>query len=169
METLQTILNRRSIRKYTSQKISEEKIDAILKAATYAPSAMNYQPWHFIVIDERKDIDQINKINPHAEMMMQAQLAIIICGDSKLEMNIDYLVQGCSAATQNALLAIHDAGLGGVWVSVYPNKDIIEGIKRYYGIPENIIPISAIAIGYPDEVKEKEDRFNKEKIHKNRW
>ena len=169
METLQTIQTRRSIRKYTSQKISGDKIDTILKAAMYAPSAMNYQPWHFIVLEERKDIDQINKINPHAEMMMQAPLAIIICGDLNLEMNIDYLVQGCSAATQNALLAIHEVGLGGVWVSVYPNKDIIEGIRKYFRIPENIVPVSAIAIGYPDEVKENEDRFHREKIHQGRW
>ncbi len=169
METLLSIQTRRSIRKYDSQKIPGEKIEAILKAAMYAPSAMNYQPWHFIVLEERKDIDQINKINPHAEMMAQAPLAIIVCGDLKSEMNIDYLVQDCSAATQNALLAIHELGLGGVWVSVYPNKDIIEGIRRYYRLPENIVPISAIALGIPDETKEAEDRFHKEKIHYNCW
>jgi len=169
MDTLETILNRRSIRKYTNQKISEEKIEKILKSAMYAPSAMNYQPWHFIVIDKREAIDQIFKINPHAEMAKEAQLAIIVCGDTKLEMNIDYLVQDCSAATQNALLAIHDLGLGAVWVSSYPNKDTIDGIRKYYGLPENIVPISIIALGYPAEKVTAEERFNESRIHKSKW
>ena len=169
METLQTIQTRRSIKKYTSERISVNKIEAILKAAMYAPSARNYQPWHFIVLEERRDIDQISKINTHAEMMLQAPLAIIICGDTKLETNIENLVMGCSAATQNALLAIHELGLGGIWVSIYPMKDIVDEVKKFYGLPENILPISAIAIGVPNEIKESEDRFHKEKIHYHRW
>ncbi len=169
METLKAILTRRSIRSYKSKKIPQAKINQIIKAAMYAPSAMNYQPWHFIVLDDRKDIDQICIINPHADMVKQATLAIIICGDSKLEINIDYLVQDCSAATQNALLAIHNLGLGGVWVSSYPNKDIIEGLRKYFGIPENIVPISIIALGYPAEQPSAEDRFNKSRIHYNKW
>jgi nitroreductase len=169
MDTFETILNRRSIRKYTNEKISEEKIDKILKAAMYAPSAMNYQPWHFIVIDKREAIDQIFNINPHADMVKGAQLAIIVCGDTKLEMNIDYLVQDCSSATQNALLAIHELGLGAVWISSYPNKETIEGIRKYYGLPENIVPVSIISLGYPAEQITTEDRFNKTRIHNNKW
>jgi len=169
MDTMETILNRRSIRKYTNQKISEEQIEKIIKAAMYAPSAMNYQPWHFVVIDEREAIDQIFKINPHAEMAKEAQLAIIVCGDSKLEMNIDYLVQDCSAATQNALLEIHALGLGAVWISSYPNTDTISGIRNYYGLPENIVPVSIISLGFPAEEVTAEERFNKSRIHKNKW
>ena len=135
----------------------------------YAPSAMNYQPWHFVVIDEREAIDQIFKINPHAEMAKEAQLAIIVCGDSKLEMNIDYLVQDCSAATQNALLEIHALGLGAVWISSYPNTDTISGIRNYYGLPENIVPVSIISLGFPAEEVTAEERFNKSRIHKNKW
>lgn len=169
MDTFETILNRRSIRKYTNEEISEEKIDKILKAAMYAPSAMNYQPWHFIVIDKREAIDQIFNINPHADMVKGAQLAIIVCGDTKLEMNIDYLVQDCSSATQNALLAIHELGLGAVWISSYPNKETIEGIRKYYELPENIVPVSIISLGYPAEQITTEDRFNKTRIHNNKW
>ena len=169
METFEAIFNRRSIRKYTGEKIPEDKIEQILKAAMYAPSAMNYQPWHFIVIDKREAIDQIFKINFHAEMVKEAALAIIICGDSKLEMNIDYLVQDCSAATQNALLAIHTLGLGAVWVSSYPNMETIEGLRKYYEIPENIIPVSIISLGYPAEQIITEDRFNKSRVHSNKW
>ena len=169
MNTIKAILSRRSIRQYKKKKVSKEKINQILKAAMYAPSAMNYQPWHFIVIDNRENIDQLYKLNPHAEMLLKAPLAIIICGDLKAEMSIDYLVQDCSAATQNALLAIHELGLGGVWISSYPNKDTVEGIKRYYGIPKNIVPVSIISLGYVNEEVKTEDRFNKSKIHFNKW
>ena len=169
MNTIKAILSRRSIRQYKKKKVSKEKINQILKAAMYAPSAMNYQPWHFIVIDKREDIDQLYKLNPHADMLLKAPLAIIICGDLKVEMDIDYLVQDCSAATQNALLTIHDLGLGGVWISSYPNKDTVEGIKRYYRIPENIVPVSIIVLGYAKEEVVAEDRFNKTKIHFNKW
>ncbi len=169
METLQAILTRRSIKKYTSKKISQDQIETILKAAMYAPSAKNSQPWHFIVLEDRNDIDQIHKLNPRNEMMLQAPAAIIVCGDSSIEPNIDNLVMSCSAAAQNALLAVHSLGLGSVWVSAYPIKDIIEGIKKYFNLPENIVPFSVIPVGYPDEVKENDDRFHKEKIHLNRW
>ncbi|MDR3627282.1 MAG: nitroreductase family protein, partial [Ignavibacteriaceae bacterium] len=159
MNTLKALQSRRSIRQYKKTRVSKEKINQILKATMYAPSAMNYQPWQFIVLDKRKDIDHLYKINPHAEMLLKAPLAIIICGDLKLEMNIDYLVQDCSAATQNALLAIHELGLGGVWISAYPNKDTVEGIRKYYKIPKNIVPVSIISLGYPAEEVKTEDRF----------
>jgi nitroreductase len=169
MNTLKALQSRRSIRQYKRTRVSKEKINQILKAAMYAPSAMNYQPWQFIVLDKREDIDHLYKINPHAEMLSKAPLAIIICGDLKLEMNIDYLVQDCSAATQNALLAIHELGLGGVWVSAYPNKDTVTGIRKYYKIPKNIVPVSIISLGYPAEKVKTENRFDKSMIHFNKW
>jgi nitroreductase len=169
MNTLKAILSRRSIRQYKKKKVSKQKINEILKAAMYAPSAMNYQPWHFLVVDKREDINHLYKINPHAEMLLKAPLAIIVCGDLKAEVNIDYLVQDCSAATQNALLAIHNLGLGGVWISAYPNKDAVEQIKKYYEIPENIVPVSIISLGYPAEEIKTEDRFIKSRIHSNKW
>ena len=169
MNSLKAILTRRSIRKYKKTKVSKEKINQILKAAMYAPSAMNYQPWQFLVLDKREDIDHLYKINPHAEMLLKAPLAIIVCGDLKTEMNIDYLVQDCSAATQNALLAIHELELGGVWISSYPNKETVEGIRNYFGMPENIIPVSIISLGYPDEEVKADDRFDKSRIHFDKW
>jgi len=169
MNTLKAILSRRSIRQYKKKKVSKQKINEILKAAMYAPSAMNYQPWHFLVVDKREDINHLYKINPHAEMLLKAPLAIIVCGDLKAEMNIDYLVQDCSAATQNALLEIHNLGLGGVWISAYPNQNAVEQIKKYYEIPENIVPVSIISLGYPAEEVKNEDRFIKSRIHSNKW
>ncbi|MHB8579928.1 MAG: nitroreductase family protein [Ignavibacteriaceae bacterium] len=169
MDTLEAIITRRSIRQYTPQNIPEDKIKLILQSAMYAPSAMNYQPWHFIVIDKKDTIEGLQSIFLHADMLKQATLLIIVCGDSELEKSIDNLVQDCSAATENALISIHALGLGGIWLSIYPNRDVINGLKKTLELPENIIPLTAIPIGFPAEVKESENRYNTTRIHSNKW
>ena len=134
-----------------------------------APSARNFQPWQFIVTTERNILDKIPKVHPYAEMMYQATLAILVCGDLNLEKSVEYCAVNCSAATQNILLAAHDCGLGAVWLGVYPREERIAGLKKLFNIPDDIIPISLIACGYPDEEFESEDRFKRERIHKNHW
>ena len=134
-----------------------------------APSARNFQPWQFIVTTERNILDKIPKVHPYAEMMYQATLAILVCGDLNLEKSVEYCAVNCSAATQNILLAAHDCGLGAVWLGVYPREERIAGLKKLFNIPDDIIPISLIACGYPDEELEAEDRFKRERIHKNHW
>jgi nitroreductase len=169
METIKAILTRRSIRKYKNKEIPRDISDKILKAAMYAPSAFNNQPWQYIVTDKREIIDEEQKIIPHAEMLQQAVLTILICGDKNLEQNIDLIVLNCAAATQNALLAAHDLGLGAVWISAYPVKENMNGLKNLFKLPENIIPISILSIGYPDEEVTSEERYKPERIHYNSW
>ena len=169
METMKAILTRRSIRKYKAKEITKEQVNEIIKAAMYAPSAFNKQPWQFLAVDKKEILDKIFKIIPHAEMLQQAAAAIIVCGDKNLEENINLIALNCSAATQNALLAIHDLGLGAVWVSAYPADETITGLKKLFNLPENIVPISVLSIGYPDEVVPAEERFIPEKIHFNNW
>lgn len=169
MELMEAILNRRSIRQYEKKKIEQEKIDTILKAAMYAPSAMNYQSWEFVVIDNPDLFTRIHSIITHAEMLKGAALAILVCGDKNKEKYVEYNVQNCSAATQNLLLAAHSEGIGAVWVAVYPNEEVTAGIKKLFNLPENIIPFTLVAMGYPAEAKETEERFFREKIHLNTW
>ncbi len=169
METFKAILTRRSIRKYTNKKIPEDQINKILKAAMYAPSAFNNQPWQYIVIDKRELLDEILKAIPHAEMLKETTLAIIICGDKTLEQNIELIALNCAAATQNALLAIHDFGLGAVWISAYPVEEYMKGLTNLFKLPENIVPISLLSIGYPGEEVTTEERFKPERIHNNSW
>ena len=80
MDALEAIFTRRSIRKYTSQPIPEELIEQILKAAMYAPSADNQQPWHFVVIDDQHILDAITQFHPYAQMLKSAPLAIAVIG-----------------------------------------------------------------------------------------
>ena len=169
MDTIESIITRRSIRQYTAQKVPEDKVKRILQAAMYAPSAMNLQPWHFIVFDRKELIEGLIKPVPHADMLKQAPLAIVFCGDNSIEKNVDYIVQDCSASIENALLAAHAAGLGAVWIGIYPDEGIIENLRAHLGLPPNIIPVSAVAFGFPAEVKETEDRYSLRKIHSNKW
>lgn len=169
MEVQEALLNRRSIRKYKDQKISNENIDKILKTAMYAPSAMNLQPWQFIVIDEKDVlIETINSIH-YAEMLRQSAAAILVCGDVGIEKNESWLLQNCSASIQNILLAAHGLGIGSCWISIHGMDDVYKKIKGQFKLPENIVPVSLISLGYPDETVTAEERFKKEKIHYNKW
>lgn len=169
MEALEALKTRRSIRKYKKEKISEEIIMELLNCAMYSPSAFDYQPWHFIVIDKKEIFDNILKAATHAEMIKDASHAIILCGDKKLEENTGLLIQDLSAATQNLLLAAHTYGLGAVWVGIYPFEEIVNGIKDLFSLPENIIPVSMAVIGYPGETPEQPERYKKERVHLNKW
>ena len=169
MEIMEGILTRRSIRKFTDKPVLEEDINDLLKAGMQAPSAGNKQPWHFIVITERKILDAIPEFHEYSKMLKQSPVAILVCGDFEAEKYCGYWVQDCSAATQNILLAAHAKGLGAVWLGIYPRQNRIDGIKQLFDLPSNVYPLSVIALGYPDEKKEPVDRFNKEKIHYNKW
>ena len=122
MELREAVLNRRSIRKYEKKKVEDDKIKSILQAAMYSPSARNYQPWHFIVINDREILDRVPAVHPYADMIYGAPMAILVCGDRNLEPMDEYLAINCAAATQNMLLTAHDQGLGAVWLGVYPRK-----------------------------------------------
>ncbi len=163
------ILTRRSIRKYRNKDVSDELVEKLLKAAMSAPSAGNQQPWHFIVVRDREILDEIPKIHPYSAMLKEAPLAIVICGDVNLEKYKGYWVQDCSAATQNLLLAAHHLGLGAVWLGVYPVEERVEKIKKLFNMPESVIPLCIVAIGYPAEEKPPADRFDKSRIHYDKW
>jgi nitroreductase len=169
MEVQEALLNRRSIRKYKNQKINKEDLDKILKAAMYAPSAMNLQAWQFIVIDDRGILIETIKSIPYAEMLKQSPAAILVCGDSSVEKNESWLLQNCSAAIQNILLSAQGLGIGSCWIAIHGMDDVYKNIKSQFKLPENIVPVSIISLGYPDENVKTEERFKEEKIHYNKW
>ncbi len=169
MDALQAILTRRSVRAFTAQPVSPERITQLLEAAMQAPSACNQQPWQFIVITDRKTLDELPAIHPHAEMSRQAALAIIVCGDLSLETCKGYWAQDCSAATQNLLLAAHALGLGAVWTGIYPVEDRVAAFRKRFGLPDHVIPLCLVPIGYPAEPVEPVSRYKPERIHANGW
>ena len=169
MEALETILSRRSIRKYIDKQVGDEAIVIMLKAAMSAPSANNHQPWEFVVITDRKQIDALAKAHPYAKMLFEAPLAILVCGDVSKVDHLGYLPLDCSAATQNLLLAAHALGLGAVWLGVYPREERISALRTICSLPDNIEPIALISIGYPGETKAPSQRFDKAKVRLNSW
>ena len=169
MDTLEAIHTRRSIRKYTDEEISSETIKELLSAAMSAPSAVNAQTWVFVVIDERRLLDEIPGYSPYAAMTRQAPLAILICGDTSQEIAPGFWVQDCSAAIQNLLLAAHALGLGGVWLGVHPLQERVAGARKLFNLPEHVVPLAIIPLGYPAEQKARQDRYQQERVHLDRW
>lgn len=169
MDTIEAILTRRSIRKYGKENITDEQIKQLLEAGMSAPSAHNYQPWHFIVIRDRQTLNEIPRFHRFAQMLKEAPAAIVVCGDTGIEQNVDYINQDCSAATQNILLAAHAIGLGAVWLGIFPRDERVGNLKKLLNIPENILPVSIISLGYPAEKKPPAKRYNINRIHYDRW
>ncbi|MCX5993758.1 MAG: nitroreductase family protein [Chloroflexi bacterium] len=169
MDTIEAIMTRRSIRKYTANRVPAEVVEQLLRAGMAAPSAANEQPWHFVVITERKILIQVPTFHAHAHMLKEAALAILVCNDSDLELSKGRGVLDCSAATQNILLAAHDMGLGAVWVGIFPVEERMNGMRKLLNMPTRIMPISLVSIGYTDERPHMEDRFKPERVHYEHW
>ena len=167
--TLDAILSRRSIRKYTAEPVGDELVEQLLKAAMAAPSAGNQQPWQFVVIRDRKTLDAVPKFHPYSKMITEAPLAILVCGDVPKETVKGYWQQDCSAATENLLVAAQALGLGAVWLGVHPVGEREDGLRKLLGIPEGIIPFALIAIGHPGEHKPPGDRYDPARVHHERW
>jgi len=169
MDTFQTIISRRSIRHFKPGKISETEIEKLLTAAMQAPSARNTQSWQFVVITDKAIMIKIPQFHPYAEMLHEASVAIAVCGDQSLEQNVGYIIQNCSAATQNILLTAHDLGLGAVWLGIYPREPRMAGMKDLLQLPEYIVPVSLVALGHPDEKLETVVRFMPDRVHYDKW
>ncbi|NHJ48531.1 MAG: nitroreductase family protein [Asgard group archaeon] len=169
MELMDAIMTRRSIRKFDKKVVSKKDIDELIRAAMQAPSAGNRQPWHFVVITDRKKLDKVPEFHPYSKMLLEAPLAILICAKVTTDKYCDYWVQDCSAATQNLLLAAHAKGLGAVWLGIYPRDERVNDIRKLFDLPADVVPLSLNAIGYPSEKKEAEDRYDESKVHYEKW
>lgn len=169
--TIQDILARRSVRKFTDGAVTDAQVQGLLDAAMAAPSAMHCDPWHFIVIRSQEMRDQLADALPYGQMLRQAPLGIIVCGDMKATHRNEYayMLHDTSAAIQNLLLAAHAQGLGAVWLGIQPNEDRIAAVTQTFGLPDGIVPVSAIAIGVPAEFPEPRTRFDAAKVHAERW
>ena len=157
---------RKSVRKYLSKSVEEDKIDAMLKAGMAAPSGMDRRPWEFVVVTDRVALDSMAAKLPYAKMLTSVPLAIVVCGDTTLS---SYWYLDCSAATQNILLAAEALGLGAVWTAAYPYEDRIDVVRQNTGLPENIVPLCVIPIGYPDGPQKAKDKFDSKRVHRNTY
>ena len=159
---IENILSRKSVRDFIGKKVENEKIAILLKAGMAAPSGRDLRPWELIVIQNRSTLDSMAAELPYAKMLNKAPMAIIVCGDS---IRSSYWYLDCSAVSEYILLAAESLELGAVWTAAYPYEDRINTVRKYTNIPENIIPLCVIPIGYPNGSQSPKNKFDEKKIH----
>ncbi len=170
-EQLNIILGRRSIRVFAPGAVSDEAISALLAAAMAAPSAVARDPWRFVVLRQSRSLQQIADALPHGRLLASAAAGVVVCGDLETahDKQLSYLLQDCSAATENLLLAAHILGLGACWLGVHPREERVRRLSQLLGLPGHVIPVACIAIGQPGETKEPRTRFNPAYVHQEKW
>lgn len=166
---LDNIFERKSVRSYTDQPVSQEQVETILKAAMAAPSGMNAQPWRFVVIREQATKDKLaigfNK------MIAKAPVVIVVCGKTtnKLGGTNNNWTADCAAATENLLLAVEALGLGAVWTACYPYDERMNPTIEALGLPDNVKPYCIVPIGYPAGKDKPKDKWKPDNIHYEKW
>lgn len=169
MDIFEALLTRRSIRKYTDEKIGDEDLHKILDAAMHAPSARNEQPWHFVVVRDPAIREVLSKTTPYTHMAADAPVVIVVCGDLDQDKAEGMWVQDCAAATENLMLAARGLNIGTVWCGVHPVGNREEHVRKALNLPEKIIPFNLVCMGHPAQDFRREERFNKDRVHCDRW
>ena len=168
---LNYIWRRRSVRSFTGEMLTDEHYSELLQAAMAAPSARCCDPWEFIVVRDRETLKKLVQFLPNGPFLAECGGAIIICGNLKKAYigSLSYMLQDCTAALENILLAAPALGLGSCWLGIHPREERIAALREFFELPEEIIPVGACALGFPAQESEMRTRFNPEKIHENKW
>ncbi|MGD2034272.1 MAG: nitroreductase family protein [Bacteroidales bacterium] len=169
MDVLEAIFTRRSIRRYSDKEIDTKIVDKIIHAGMYAPSAVNKQPWHFIVFEKEETCRAIMEVHRSSSMLSEANKSILVCVDENLQHDEGYGLLDCSAATENMLLAAHALGLGACWIGIFPRKNRMDGVKTIFNLPDHVLPLAIVSLGYPAETKDTPDRIKPDRIHYEHW
>ncbi|MGY5876779.1 MAG: nitroreductase family protein [Candidatus Thorarchaeota archaeon] len=169
MDILEALYSRRSIRKFVMKEIPDNNVKQILRAGMSAPNSGNQRLWQFVVVRDRNQMEKIIEAYPYAVMLRDVPVAIIVCYDKNREKYEDRWQMDCSNASLNLLLAAHGLGFGGLWLEVYPIQERIEMMQEFFGMTEDVIPLSVIAIGHPAEEKPPIDRYEESLVHYDTW
>jgi nitroreductase len=168
MDAIDAIMSRRSIRKFLDKPVLKKDIEDILKAGMQSPSAHDERPWQFIVLTGKEAKEKIMKIHPYAGMLSTAPAAILVCCDiGALEGG--YGQQDCAICMENMFLAAHAKGLGAVYVGIYPRESRTKAILADFGIPDKVVQFALLPLGYPAEKKKAESRYEKARVHWEKW
>jgi len=146
---LDSIKNRRSIRRFKAQEVDGKLVKEIIEAGTWAPSGLNNQPWKFVIIRSPAIKDQLAVLTRYGKIIQQAPLCIAVFLDTAATYDRTKDIQAIGACIQNMLLAIHALGLGGVWLGEILKNS--EKVRHLLGISSALELMAVIALGYPDE------------------
>lgn len=166
---LEIIKNRRSIRKYNKDKVEDEKIIEILRAAMQAPSSKNSCPWEFVVVDDKEILKNLSKTHHRAKHINKAPLCIVVIGNSNNFIKAGKWIQDLGACTQNILLEVVNQGLAACWVGVFPKLKRVDYVREILELPKNLVPYALIPIGYSDDKNQFVDKFDETKIYRNKY
>jgi len=168
---LSYLFARRSIRAYQPGEVSEDLVRDLLEAAMAAPSAVAKDPWEFVVIRNRQTLAELAKGLPNGKMLAHAPLGIVVCGDLRRahDHQLSYLLQDCTAAVENLLLAASSLGLGACWLGIHPREERIALVRSLLGVPEPVVPVAAIALGHPAESPQPRTRYREDAVHHETW
>lgn len=156
---LDFIYKRRSIRHFRPDKVSDELITELLRAAMAAPSGNDKQPWEFIVVKDKEKRIEITKLHAYAQMAAFSPVVIVVLGKK----NEKWQIQDCSAATENLLIAAANLGLGAVWCGMDEKRQA--PFQKLFNVPDEYWIFSLIPIGYPAEDKPPRTQYRADKIH----
>ena len=166
MELKEALLKRRSVRKFTDEKVTDEQINELLHAAMSGPSACNKTPWEFYVIKNSEKLSAVKKASLFSRF--NSSLVIVVAGNTSRALPApitEFWIQDCSAAVENILLRATDLGLGSVWCGAYPQRRVEDNLQGVLGMPEDHVPFAIIHIGYPAETPEPRDQYDCERVH----
>lgn len=169
MDAIEAIMTRCSIRKYTGEKLTDAQWDTVLRAGFAAPTAHNLRPWHFIRITDEALLTRIAAVHPYAKMAPQAGGAVLVCGDRSIQAQEGFLVEDCSAAIQNMLVAANALGLGAVWCGVHPVQELVEAMEKLLELPEHILPVGLVVLGGKAGSRRHFDKYDPARIHVDGW
>lgn len=170
-ERLAPLFGRRSVREFLPRAVEQPEVALLLEAAMAAPSARASYPAEFIVLDDPQKRAAVAEFLPNGKFLAKAPLGIVVCGDLSRACHgeLSYMIQDCSACIENLLVAAHLLGLGACWLGVHPNADRVANLKGYFHLPESVIPISAIALGWPAKTPPPRTNYDASQVHLNTW
>jgi len=170
-DAISVIHSRKSVRTFTGQTVSRDLLDKIVRAGMAAPSAVNRQPWSFVVVTDRQTLDMLNDGLPYAKMLGKAGAAIIVCAipEKAYDGRKEFAIIDSTLAGENILLAAEALGLGAVWTAAYPYDDRMDVARKVLGIPGNIIPLNVIPIGHPAGTDKPKNKYRPENVHWEKW
>lgn len=162
---MEEIFKRISVRKFKNQPVEQEKIEKIMRAAMAAPSAGNQQPWEYYIVRDKDTIQKLSQSSPYARCAANAPVIIVPCLKTKGLRFPELGDIDLAITTENILLEITSLGLGGVWLAIAPDKKRIEKADEALGIDNGLHAFALVPVGYPNESRPQQDRYDENKIH----
>lgn len=163
---IESILNRRSIRRFSPESVSEEHLRTLLSAAMQAPSAKNEQPWEFLVVNNLDTRLQLSKADPYAGAAKNAPTVIVLLCNKPTYLPQDdtFWQQDMAAAAENILLAAQSLKLGAVWLALAPLQERMDYVSQALKLPEGVVPFAMIPVGHPLQEKAPDTRYDPKRI-----